>query len=96
MSTLAKWKPETRATMSSFEAKMSTFDDSDFGNVDSSSKESTFPRADPPWHFDQKSTMRTEVYTLTKCQENVNVMSTLGTQVSGSGFMKVWSFRLEH
>jgi hypothetical protein len=70
--------------MSTFEAKMSTFDDSDFGNVDSSSKESTFPRADPPWHFDQKSTMRTEVYKLKKCQENVNVMSTLGTQVSGS------------
>ena len=56
---------------------MSTFDVSDFGNVDFSSKESTFPKADPPWHFDQKSTMRTEVYTLTKCQENVNVMSTL-------------------
>ena len=56
---------------------MSTFDVSDFGNVDFSSKESTFPKPDPPWHFDQKSTMRTEVYTLTKCQENVNVMSTL-------------------
>ena len=84
MSTLAKWKPETRAIMSTFEAKMSTFDDSGFGNVHSFSKESTFPRADPPWHFDQKSTMRTQVYTLTKCQENINVMLTLGTQVSGS------------
>ena len=66
---------------------MLTFADSDFGNVDSSSKESTFPKADPPWHFDQKSTMRTEVYTLTKCQENVNVMLTLRTQVSGSGVL---------
>ena len=61
MSTLAKWKPETRPIMSTFEAIMSTFDNSGFGNVDSFSKESTLPRADPPWHFDQKSTMRTQV-----------------------------------
>ena len=94
MSTLAKWKPQTRAIMSTFGAKMSTFDDSDFGNVDSSSKESTFPRADPPWHFDQKSTMRTEVYSLTKCQENVTVMLTLGTQVLGSVHHTCYYFKI--
>ena len=69
---LVKWKLETTGHTVDFWGYNVDFWYSGFGNVDSFTKVDSISRADPGWLFDQESTLRTLVQTLTimsrKCQ----------------------------